>query len=270
MNSGNIDVVLFGGGKRSKHYLYPLLIELSSFYKITIHCYSSRASTISDCLSTSAKLLIVSTGSRNRILVARRLLFNSSVIAIDGPPLSIYEVLTYVFLSLFKNISLYHIEDQIYKTDIDIDSNPFALHSRPLVINTGVEDLNHLIFRLINYICRKYGNITGFLILFALPICYPRANVLKLYTPLFTCVSTLVKVPVPISALCQPSDSFLSNLFQTDSHGSKMNRVSLSLESLIQLDNSSIILPNFYQSIISRILLTYISISIRFFSLFGF
>lgn len=269
MIKGNIDVLLFGGGKRSTLYLYPLLVKMSSVYEINIHHYASRTSPVSYTSSTRVKLFIISTGSRNRILVARRFPLNPSVIAIDGPPLSIFEVFTYMFFYFFKNIPLYHIEDQIYKTDVDINFNLFAFFNRSLVLNVGIEDLNHLVLRLTNYICRKYGILTGFILLFSLPICYPRANVLKLYTPLFTCVSTLVKSPVSISTLCNPSDLPLSNLFQTDSHGSKLNRVSLALESLIRLDNSSIILPNFYQSLISRFLLIYISLSCRICSLFG-
>ena len=187
-----------------------------------------------------------------------------------APPLSLSEVFTYIFLCLFNNIPLYHIEDQIYKTDIDIVRSSFYFFNRSLVINSGIEDLNHLIFRLTNYICRKYGIFAGFTLLFSLPICYPRANVLKLYTPLFTCFSTLVKVPIPISTFCNSSDPLFSSLVETDAHCLKINRVSWALESLIRLDNSSIILPNFYQSLISRILLTYISLSSRICSLFGY
>ena len=262
-------IMLIGGGQRAVNYLIPAIDALAELHSFQFYHYPSRSVPLSSLRSPESNILIISTGGSNRLLDAYRHLSNTKFLLIDGPPLSWKEICFYLKHYLFKAVRIYHLEDQVFKNDLHNIFASIPFFNYKMIINPGLEDLNHLLLRVTSFMGHKYGLICLLALVFSIPICLPKKGKLLIVTPFFCLNSTLNKGSLSSSGNTIIDTSALS-LSIKDSDGHKLDRISMCFSPFFCNSSVSCLLPTLSQSIISRILYVYITLSKHLFTLFGF
>lgn len=243
------DVLLLGSGRRSTTYLQPALSTLLPSLNLALHIVPSRHSPFTK--ARNYKHIIVSISQANRILILLRYLRKRLLICIDGPPLTVLELLLYLPISILFQTQFVHLEDQCFKSDhlnfLNLSSLPSSL------INNGIEDLNHFTLRTAHLILSLYGPffLLSFSLFSSLRLSTPKSFSLSHQSIVLH--STISKNPVPhLAPSFFPNSSFFSCI---DSDGSKSFRVYTALATALKSPSFHQHLPTLLPSLAARILL---------------